>query len=293
MPDGDGPPGAEAERWFQGGGKGHGPAGGRKKGKIEQGYAVAASGRLPLLCQDEAGPYQAIPHEGVSWQPEGAPARRPHEYIRGGTAKLLTLFEPGTGKVRAKAVTRTTNAVVHPWLKAELADVLGGLPPVQDPEAPLRQWETWGWGPELREQWGVSQPLPPIRLLLVWDNLSGHKSRELVQWLLSQGVLPLYTPIGGSWLNMAESVQRIVVRRALAGQHPQSAAEVMEWLEAAVAGWNRDPTAFEWGGKRAARRQRARDRRHRQGGSGAYTRRCLPRRTPLEVSVCNRDSQCK
>jgi len=29
--------------------------------------------------------------------------------------------------------------------------------------------------------------------------------------------MPLYTPIGGLWLNMAESVQRIIVRRALAG----------------------------------------------------------------------------
>src|SRR3712207_7422467 len=43
-------------------------------------------------------------------------------------------------------------------------------------------------------------------------------------------ILPLYTPLGGSWLNMAESVQRILVRRALGGQHPRSAQEVMAWL---------------------------------------------------------------
>jgi hypothetical protein len=34
-----------------------------------------------------------------------------------------------------------------------------------------------------------------------------------------------------------------------------------------VAGWNADPTPFVWGGKRVARRQRARERRHRLGGS--------------------------
>lgn len=214
---------------------------------------------------------------------EAEPARQPHEYLRGGTAKLLTLLQPANGIVRAKAVTHATNAVVHPWLKEELSDVLTALPPVTNPEAPPRQWETWGWDAGVREQWGLTEPLPPIRLLLVWDNLSGHKSRALVQWLTSQGILPLYTPIAGSWLNMAESVQRILVRRALRGQHPESAAELMDWLEATVAGWNRDPTPFEWGGKRALRRQRARERRHRQGGSGAYTRRRVPRRTPLDA----------
>jgi hypothetical protein len=260
---------------------------------IEQGYAAAQSGRLPLWCQDEAGPYPAVPQDGASWEPEGQPARQPPEYVRGGTAKLLTLFQPATGKVRAKAVRHTTNAVVHPWLQEQLTAVLASLPPVSDPEAPLRQWETWGWDAEKRAEWGVCEPLPPIRLILVWDNLVGHKNRGLVQWLTARGVLPLYTPIAGSWLNMAESVQRILVRRALAGQHPQSAAEVMTWLEAAVAGWNREPTPFVWGGRRAARRQRARERRHQQGGSGAYTRRRIPRRSRLDIELANRNSQDK
>jgi hypothetical protein len=213
--------------------------------------------------------------------------------VRGGTAKLLTLFQPTSGQVRAKAVTQATNAVVHPWLQEEVTAILASLPPVRDPEAPLRQWETWGWGGMLWEWWGLSAAPPPIRLILVWDNLVGHTSREMVRWLLERGILPLYTPIGGSWLNMAESVQRILVRRALAGQHPQSASALMDWLEAAVAGWNQDPTPFEWGGKRAARRQRARERRHRQGGSGAYTRRRIPRHTRLDVALSDGNCQGK
>jgi hypothetical protein len=40
-------------------------------------------------------------------------------------------------------------------------------------------------------------------------------------------------------------------------------------LEGVAQGWNLDPTPFEWGGKRAARRQRSRARRHALGGSGA------------------------
>jgi hypothetical protein len=61
---------------------------------------------------------------------------------------------------------------------------------------------------------------------------------------LARGVWPLFTPLGGSWLNLAESLQRILVRRALAGHHPRSAQDVMAWLAAAVAGWNAAPTPF-------------------------------------------------
>jgi len=83
----------------------------------------------------------------------------------------------------------------------------------------------------------------------------------MVQWLFEHGIMPLYTPLGGSWLNMAESMQRILVRRALSGQYPQSPQEIIAWLEQTVAGWNENPTPFVWNGKRRERRQRARLRR--------------------------------
>ncbi len=90
---------------------------------------------------------------------------------------------------------------------------------------------------------------------------------SLSRWLFDHGVMPLYTPVGGSWLNMAESVQRIIVPRALNGQHPKDAQQIIEWLEQTVAGWNNNPTAFVWNGKRRRRRERARLRR--LAGSGA------------------------
>jgi transposase len=40
-----------------------------------------------------------------------------------------------------------------------------------------------------------------------------------VQWCAEHGILLLSTPNAGSWLNMAESVQRIIKRRALQGYH--------------------------------------------------------------------------
>jgi len=71
---------------------------------------------------------------------------------------------------------------------------------------------------------------------------------------------------------MAESVQRIIVGRALTGQHPQHSQEVIQWLEETVAGWNAAPTPFVWDGRRRERRVRARvvraelaAREHRDG----------------------------
>ena len=189
------------------------------------------------------------------------PPRLPHEYVRGGTAKLLTLFRPATGEVRAKGVTATPNTVLHPWLQGELLAILATLPPLSAaPRSPLCDWEHWLGHPP-------RAALPPLRVLLIWDNLAGHYTPELVRWLFRQGIMPLYTPLSGSWLNMAESVQRILVGRALAGQHPQSQAELITWLANTVVGWNQHPTPFVWAGKRQARRQRARQRR--LGGSGA------------------------
>jgi hypothetical protein len=105
-------------------------------------------------------------------------------------------------------------------------------------------------------------------LILVWDNLAGHLSTSIVTWLFAHGVMPLYTPLSGSWLNMAESVQRIVCGRALNGQHPQTVAQLITWLEDTVAGWNDNPTPFVWAGKRRERRLRAKQRH--LGGSAAF-----------------------
>jgi transposase len=235
---------------------------------IELACEQAEAAGIIQLNEDEAGPYQAIPQPGASWQPEGHPATQPHEYERGGTAKLLTLFRPATGHLRAKGVISASNAVLHPWLKEQLSEVLAEIekkhPRAELPSEAERpacaRWETWLGHPP-------RNPEPPLRIVLVLDNLAGHLSYDLVRWLFDHGVMPLYTPIGGSWLNMAESVQRIIISRALAGQHPKNAQEVIDWLEQTVDGWNLDPTPFVWNGKRRRRRERARLRR--LAGSGA------------------------
>ena len=166
--------------------------------------------------------------------------------------------------MRAKGVSSARNAVLHPWLQNELLQILAGLPEVAIDRTELSSaadWATWlGHVPH--------RPLPPLRLMLVWDNLAGHLSTSIVTWLFAHGVMPLYTPLSGSWLNMAESVQRSSCGRALRGQHPTTVNELITWLEDTVAGWNANPTPFVWDGKRRERRIRARQRH--LGGSAAF-----------------------
>ena len=245
---------------------------------IEQAYRLAKSLGLGLWTEDEAGPFQTIPYPGHTWQPEGEPKHQPHEYVRNGTAKLLTLFHPSDGQVRVKGVTSCPNAILHPWLKQELSIILDSLPPPThnlDTKTNRALWERWCAG--LENPISLPDDLPPLRMLLIWDNLTGHKTPSFVDWLVQHGIMPLYTPLGGSWLNMTESIQRILKQRALAGQHPSQPQEIIAWLEAVARAWNRNPTPFTWGGKRAERRARSRQRRHALGGSAAYTHRPIRR----------------
>jgi hypothetical protein len=138
----------------------------------------------------------------------------------------------------------------------------------------------------------LPEDLPPLRLLRVWDNLAGHKTPALVLWLCAQGVMPLDTPVGGSWLNRAESIARVLKRRALDGQHPHSPEEIGCWFEQTAQRWNEQPTPFVWNGKRRQRRRRScGDQTHRLGGSGACTHRPLRRNRATGASECQSPQQ--
>ena len=197
---------------------------------------------------------------------------------------MLTLFHPATGRVRIRSAARCTNPILHGWLREELAAILAASPPramkKQNEETTRAAWQVWREG--LTNAFTLPEHLPPLRVLLVWDNLAGHKSAEMVVWLCEHGIMPLYTPLGGSWLNMAESIQRILKRRALDGQQPRTPAEIGAWLEQTARAWNREPTPFVWNGKRRRRRRKESGDPHAVGGSAAYTRQPLSVRSHWE-----------
>ncbi len=111
---------------------------------------------------------------------------------------------------------------LHPWLKAELAAILDTQPTPTElaPDDNRRCWDRWQEG--LTRRITLPAALPVVRLLLVLDSLTGLHTASFVLWLFAQGIAPLYTPLGGSWLNMAVSIRRILQRRAPDGQHPQT-----------------------------------------------------------------------
>ena len=100
--------------------------------------------QYPSIAVREAGPYRAIPRPGPSWQPEGSPTRRPHEYVRGGTAKSPTLFRPAT------------HAVLHPWLEREVTAILAACPP---PLVGRRRADREAFS----ATWGLDGIRPPLR----------------------------------------------------------------------------------------------------------------------------------
>ena len=162
---------------------------------IEDAYRLGEAMGLSVWCADHAGPFQTVPQPGPSWQPECEPARQPHEYLRDGTAKVLTLFHPADGRVRLEGATSCPNAVLHPWLRRELSAILEGLPaspaPAGRADAARVAWERWQDGLTVKPT--LLAELPPLRMLLVLDNLAGHKTAAFVCWLFLHGIMPLYT----------------------------------------------------------------------------------------------------
>jgi hypothetical protein len=73
--------------------------------------------------------------------------------------------------------------VLNPWLKRELAAILAGVP---EPNAVAetvsrRSWERWQDGLPIKPT--LLSVLPPLRMILVLDNLAGHKIPAFVCWL--------------------------------------------------------------------------------------------------------------
>lgn len=77
-----------------------------------------------------------MPYPGSSWQMETKARPFAHEYIRNGTAKMMTLFHPATGRVRLCGTQTTKNEVLHNWMKNELTQILAELPAVESRLSP-------------------------------------------------------------------------------------------------------------------------------------------------------------
>ena len=146
----------------------------RLKNLIERAYREGEKKMgISVWGVDQAGPFQTAPYPGASWEPQGKPARQPHQHLRSGTAKLMSLFHPATGEVQVKGVRSCANAVLHPWLKERLTQILKTLPPSREPPSPEENRARWkSWQEELTVKVTLPKELPPLRMLVVLDNLT-------------------------------------------------------------------------------------------------------------------------
>jgi hypothetical protein len=184
-----------------------------------------------VVCFDEHGPLQPIPHRGRSWQPRGRPRRQRSTYRRDqGTLQLLALLP-----YRRK---ETVLAFLLPALDRELAS----LPPTGKLYAILdnlnihhaAEVAAWAAAPERSER-----------------------------------VALCYTPTHGSWLNLAESFFRTLDRRVYDGTDYHTMNTLAAALEAGLAAWNAHPTPFTWRGKRWRRRHRQSHQPHLAHGAAS------------------------
>ena len=65
---------------------------------IERAYREGEKTGISVWGVDQAGPFQTMPYPGSSWEMQGKPARHPHQHLRNGTAKLMSLLPSGYGE---------------------------------------------------------------------------------------------------------------------------------------------------------------------------------------------------
>jgi len=73
---------------------------------IEQAYLVGEKLGLAVWTEMRPDPFRPCHLQEIAGKKRGRPQRQASEYIRNGTAKLLTLFHPLDGQVRVKGVRR-------------------------------------------------------------------------------------------------------------------------------------------------------------------------------------------
>jgi hypothetical protein len=175
-------------------------------------YEEPYDGRRPVVCFDER-PCQLIGDVREALPPRpggpGGGARLvDHEYERGGTANVHVVFEPLTGRRRVEVTEKRR--------KREFAEQVRLIAEEDYPRA------------------------EKIRLVL--DNLSTHTASAFYETFdpeqarrLARRVEFHYTPVHGSWLNMAEIEVSALVRQCLGRRLPDQ-----EMLERETKAWERE-----------------------------------------------------
>jgi transposase len=164
-----------------------------------------------VICLDELGPLAVKTYPGETWQAGPYRATFAPDYGRRGKLWVHGAFEPATGQ----------------------ATLL--LSPARDGATHIQLLER------------VLAEFPAQRWLLIEDNLSIHRSRDVQTALLAWPevqvqFLPKYAP----WLNLIEPWWKQLKALALKGKRFESLDDLMAALVAALDYWNAHRHPYSW-----------------------------------------------
>jgi hypothetical protein len=181
-------------------------------------YARPPDAARPLVCFDEAGKELSAQVRPPLPASPGQPAREDAEYARCGKANLFLACAPHLGW-RQIAVTAQRTGVDFAYAVRELVDV----------HCPAAE-----------------------RIVLVLDNLNTHRPAALYQAFPPQEARRIlerlewhFTPVHGSWLNIAELEWAVLTRQCLHRRIPTQAVLAQE-VAAWVARRNRAAVRVAW-----------------------------------------------
>lgn len=168
--------------------------------------------RAIVLSVDEKTQIQALDRTAPMLPLRGGSVeRRTHDYVRNGTTSLFAALEIATGTVTTEARSRHTGA-----------DFLAFMGRVE-------------------------RAYPEGELHVVLDNVSTHKTPEVLAWLRRHPRITFhFTPTSASWMNQIETWFGILTRQAIRRGSFGSVKELIARINTFTANWNTGSTPFVW-----------------------------------------------
>jgi transposase len=176
------------------------------------GLYLAPPERAIVLSVDEKTQIQALDRtQPMLPLKPGQVERHTHDYKRNGTTSLFAALEVATGKVTTEARARHTGADFLAFLRH------------------------------------VDRVYPDQELHVVLDNVSSHKTPDILAWLERHPRITFhFTPTSASWMNQIETWFGILTRAAIRRGSFGSVKELIARIDLFAANWNAGASPFAW-----------------------------------------------
>jgi transposase len=164
-----------------------------------------------VICIDEMGPVSAKSYAAHRPSPQGERPKLAPDYGRRGALWVYGGFEPATGLAFTQVAARRDPACFVAFLDGLVA-----------------HW-------------------PTGRIVLILDNLSTHRSMDVLLWALAQTRVEfLFQPVYAPWLNLIEPWWKTLRSRALKGRVFATLDAVTDAIHAATDYWNTHRHPYSW-----------------------------------------------